>query len=94
MNKTEERIDKLKQRVSAIRQARESAHPYGAELKYSILDYAVRELADIGTLHELGDKVGLDDSQLIYWFRELIARMAPEELGGPGRSSMGSDCAR
>lgn len=82
-NKTQERIDKLKRQVSGIRRAREAAHPYGAELKYRILDYAIQELSTLGTLYELGDKVGLEDSQLVHWFRELIARMAPDEQGWP-----------
>ena len=69
----------MKQQVTAIRRTRESLCPYVPEFKAALMEHALDELEDGSSLHEIGDKLGLEWGLLARWFRESLSREVLEE---------------
>ena len=70
-----EDVDKMKREIAAVRHERETHYPYKPELKRKVLSYAVQTLKEDGPLYEISGSLGLETSQLVYWFREALQNM-------------------
>ena len=66
-------IKSAKAQIANIRQKRKETFPYSEDLKRKVLGIAIQELLDDGHLIELSMQFGLEDLQLVRWFRELLS---------------------